>query len=778
MGEVYRAHDERLDRDVAIKVLHEAVAQDRDRLARFEREAKAVAKLDHPNILAIHDFGTDKGITYAVMELLKGVSLREVISRVGLTTAKAVAYARSIADGLAAAHHSCLVHRDLKPENVFLTRDGRIKILDFGLAKLKVPEADLTTETPTETLDTVPGGLLGTVPYMAPEQIQGQSADHRSDIFALGVVLYEMLTGSRPFGGTTSVETAAAILKEDPDSISVVAPGVSPTLASVVSKCLEKRPEDRFSSAHDLSLTLGAIDSKASVAQISAGSVLQRRWPHVLAVAIAVVVGLLVILPPEALVDRLTGTTDTLPIRSIALLPLENLTGDPEQAYFVDGLHGELIATFAQITAFDKVIGRRSVMGFRDSDTPIREIGRQLDVDAVLEGSVRRSGDKVRATLQLIDARTEENLWADGFDRNLTDILALQSDVARAVANEVRLALTPEERRRLEATGTVNDEAYEAYLKGVQYLLNSGLTQESLTKAIVSFETSIEKDPTYAPAHLGLSRALQRLTVKYRPPTEVMPRARAAVLKALELDASSAEAHCELGRIKASWEWDWIGAEYELLRAIELGPNSVVVLTTYAGFLVSTGRVEEAVSLERRVVQLDPASTRPLTHPGWLFWYARRYDDGIESLLDTIELHPNNPTAHLYLSWNYWAKGMYTEALAALERTGKLRTSPQDNPYYIASLAFAQGFAGRSDEAAANLQLLLELRNRTYVPPWLVAIAYTGFGDTNRAIEWLERGYEARDAHLMFIKTNPAVDSLRDDPRLQDILRRMNFPEN
>ena len=327
MGVVYRAHDERLDRDVAIKVLPEEVAGDQDRLHRFEREAKAVAKLDHPNILAIHDFGSEVGVAYAVMELLEGESLRGFISKGGITAGKAVEYAGAIADGLAAAHDKGIVHRDLKPENVFLTKDGRIKILDFGLAKLKLPETDLATETPTATLDTAPGGLIGTIPYMAPEQLQGQPADHRSDIFALGVVLYEMLTGHRPFGGSTSVETAAAILKEDPEPMSSVAPGVPPTLARVVSKCLEKRPEDRFSSAHDLALTLGAIDTAAPVPPVGESSIIARRWPHILAVAIAAVIGLLVILPPEALFERGGGHADWLEVAERALDERRGATG-------------------------------------------------------------------------------------------------------------------------------------------------------------------------------------------------------------------------------------------------------------------------------------------------------------------------------------------------------------------------------------------------------------------------------------------------------------------
>ena len=779
MGVVYRAHDERLDRDVAIKVLHESVAQDVDRLARFEREARAVAKLDHPNILAIHDFGTEESVAYAVTELLEGESLREVIAGGGLTTSKAVEYARAISEGLAAAHDKGITHRDLKPENVFLTRDGRIKILDFGLAKLKLPEQDLATETPTATLGTLPGALIGTVAYMPPEQVQGKPADHRSDIFALGVVLYEMLTGRRPFSGSTTVETAAAILKEDPEPISAASPTVPSGLATVVAKCLEKRPEDRFSSAHDLSLTLGAIDSDAPGPSTPLPSMLQRRWPHILAVAIATVIGLLVILPPEALVEWSTGTTETPPIRSIALLPLENLTGDPEQAYFVDGLHEELIATFAQISAFDKVIARTSVMGFRDSDTPIREIGEQLKVAAVLEGSVRQAGDTVRVTLQLIDVRTESHLWADSFERDLTDILALQSEVARAVAGEVRITLTPDERDRLAVSRRVVEEAYEAFLWG-SHLLALGPVQSeaSLLKAIAFFETAIEADPDYAPAHAGLSMALSWLGVRYRPPAEVMPKANRAALRASELDDTLVDAHVNLGRIKMYWEWDWNGAKSEISLARELSPSDPDSVREDAFLHVISGRLQEAVALQERVVQLDPLAPRAREELGRIYWFARRYDDGIRHLQETAELFPNRAAPHLFLCWIFQSKGQWAEALAAVEKSGELHPAPENDPLHLATLVFSQGGAGKTEEATETLERLLGLRSRSYVSPIFLAYGYIGVGDVDRSIEWLERAYEARHQHVTVLERLPSFDPLRDDPRFQDIVRRMNFPEN
>jgi tetratricopeptide (TPR) repeat protein len=385
----------------------------------------------------------------------------------------------------------------------------------------------------------------------------------------------------------------------------------------------------------------------------------------------------------------------------------------------------------------------------------------------------------VRATLQLIDARTEDHLWADSFDRELTDILALHSEVAQAVADQVEIALTPDEAERLARARHVEPEAYEAYLEGNEFL-RTGLTQENYRNAVVSFERAIEADHTYAPAYVGLSDALRRLGIKYRPPTEVLPRAHAAVLRALELDPDLADAYVQLSRIIALWEWDWKGAEAGLLRALELSPNNVLAIHSYAGFLVSTGRVEEALAVEQRAQGLDPLGSKGMTrHPGWLLWYARRYDEAIAYLLETIEADPDNYVSHLYLSWNYWGKGLHTMAVETLEHAGRIYpAAPRYDPNYVACLAFAQGSAGRSTHASATIRQLLELRKRTYVPPMLVAIAYTGVGDTEHAIEWIERAYEVRDPHLLSIKMSPALDPLRSDPRFQDILRRMNFPEN
>jgi len=776
MGEVYRAHDERLDRDVAIKVIHEQVAQNAERLARFEREAKAVAKLAHPNILAIHDFGTEGGVTYAVTELLNGQNLRQAIPASGMSWQKVVEIGAAIADGLAAAHGRGIVHRDLKPENVFITSDGRVKVLDFGLARVKEPvEEDAETATLTPA-GTVPGSVLGTMGYMSPEQLRGEPTDARSDIFALGCVLYEMLSGKAAFVRKSAAETSAAILGEEPERVSSTGILLPAEVERSIHRCLEKSPEARFQSASDLAYNIKSISTDQVVSVPSA-----RRKPRTTRLMIAaafvlVLVALTVLLGP-GLLDRSGPEGETQSIHSIAILPLQNLTGDPEQAYFVDGLHEELIATFAQISAFDKVTARTSVMGFRDSDTPIREIGEQLGVEAVLEGSVRRSGETVRVTLQLIDAGTESHLWADSFERDLKDILALQSEVARTVAGEVRVALTPLEEIRLAKPQTVNRLAYESYRRGVQRLRKGrSATYDDLATAVELFESAVAQDPSYAPSYVGLSRAYCRIAVNYRPAVEVMPKAHASAVKALELGETSPEAHAQLGNILASWTWDWSGAETEFRRAFELSPNDVDVVRDFAQYLGCVGRSQEAIELQKRAVELNPLDPTALINLGWTYWAARQYDDAIEQLLATVLLYPDVYWPHLILSWSYTLKGLHDEALAEIERAEEIHNAANEDPFFLMSQVWPYALAGRTAEANEALQRLLALREQTYVPPSYVAFGYIYIGDFDRAIEWMERAFEARAAQIQCLAL-PAYDSLRDDPRFQDIVRRMNFPE-
>ena len=655
MGVVYRAHDERLDRDVAVKVLPESVAQDADRLARFEREAKAVAKLAHPNILDVYELGDHEGRPFMATELLEGEALRELISKDGITTGKAVEYARAIADGLAAAHDKGIIHRDLKPENVFLTTDGRIKILDFGLAKLKLPEADLTTETPTATLDTAAGGLIGTVPYMAPEQVQGQPADHRSDIFALGVVLYEMLTGDRPFGGSTAVETAAAILKEDPEPISVAAPAVSPALGSVVLKCLEKRPEDRFSAAHDLALTLGAVDSAAWSPPTQDQSLIRKRWPHILAVVVAAAITLLFVFPPEGLFERSAEQSAEVAVPRIVVLPFENL-GSPDDEYFAYGMTEEITSRLSAVSGL-LVISRTSAMQYKDTDKAIRQIGEELNVQYVLEGTVRweRTGEgygRVRITPQLIKVDDDTYLWSDRFDRAMESVFEVQSDIAEQVIHHLQATILEPERRVIEAKPTENMEAYQAYLLGFQYL--SSLEERPVRLAVEMFERAVRLDPEFAVALAALSRAHSSLYhLRYDFSPERLKQANVFAERALELQPDLPEAHLALCYYYYWGHRDYDRALEQFAVAAERRPNDPEPLKGTFWVLRRHGRWEEALLALEKWLQVDPQGYSAAHQALETFRFLHDYERAETAMRRAIAIAPDLPEAYIFGFQNY-----------------------------------------------------------------------------------------------------------------------------
>jgi serine/threonine protein kinase/tetratricopeptide (TPR) repeat protein len=659
MGVVYRAHDERLDRDVAIKVLPEEVASDPDRLRLFEREAKAVARLDHPNILEIHDFGTKGGVTYAVMELLKGVSLREVISGVGVTTGKAVEHARAIANGLTAAHDQGIIHRDLKPENIFLTKDGRIKILDFGLAKLKLREVDLTTGTPTETLGTVPGTLIGTIPYMAPEQLQGQPADHRSDIFALGVVLYEMLTGNRPFGGSTSVETAAAILKEDPEPISVTAPSVPPTLATVVSKCLEKRPEDRFNSAHDLALTLAAVESSATPIQDQ--SVIAKRWPHILAVIIAAIIGLLVILPPEALFERRGDDPADVSLPRIVVLPFENL-GSPDDEYFADGMTDEVRGKLFRLAGLE-VIARYSSDQYRRTTKTLSQIAEELSAHYVLTAKVRwqkadDESSRVRVSPELVEVQpgaTPVAMWHDTFDATFADVFQVQANIATRVAHALDVTLSPDDQNSFQRRPTDNLAAYDAFLQaerqereGVAGGLLLGLRMAELYRRAVAL------DPEFALAWTRLSEAETSVYLHGGISSIRGESARKAAERALEIDPLLPEARLAMASYLRIVENDRERADEQIALGLETAPNHPVLRRVWAA---RAWRWEDRLAYLEQAATLDPLSWRAAVLVGIHQLFSRRYREAEEWLDRAYSRAPTNLECIRFRTMLYLAQG-------------------------------------------------------------------------------------------------------------------------
>jgi len=736
MGVVYRAHDESLDRDVAIKVLPEAVADDPDRLVRFEHEAKAVAKLDHPNILAIHDFGTEDGVAYAVMELLEGQSLREVIVGGGLTTSKAVEYARAIADGLAAAHEKDIVHRDLKPENVFLTRDGRIKILDFGLAKLKLPEEKLTTETPTATLDTTPGGLIGTIAYMAPEQVKGRPADHRSDIFALGCVFYELLTGTRPFVGKTSAETAASILKDDPPPLSERVTNVLPGLDTVVSHCLEKRPEERFQSARDLSFALQATS----------------RVPRG---------------PP-------VGDTESTPIRSIAVLPFEIVGGNEEMEYVGDGLTEGIIGKLCGLPGIDRVIARHSVFGYKGRAVNPATAGAELGVDSVLVGEVALRGDELAITAELVATPQGDRMWGDRYVRELSGIIDLEDAISQAIAESLGLELSAADQARIAKRPTDDPEAYRLYLKGRH--LWSRLTKEALDRSIELYREAISRDRRFALAHTGIADAWVSLSWNdFVSKRTAFKEALSAALAALEIDDQLAEPHVSLAMVLSYFGTDWDRAETEFLRALEINRNSADAYHQYAHLLTFFGRTDEGIEMIRRAVELEPVSRIISSCCGQVHFLAGRYDEAVTHLEAALELDPSNAGPYSWLGVVHVERRDFARAEEAFERGLEAGSFVPRN---TGALGYCYGVQGDSEKALAQLERLSKLSAETTVDPCFEAWIHAAVGDDDRAIAALERAYDQDANWLVSLKVDPFFAKLRPDPRFKDILRRMHFPEN
>jgi serine/threonine-protein kinase len=765
MGEVYRARDPRLGREVAIKVLPDEVSADRERLSRFEQEARAASALNHPNILAIFDIGTQSDVPYVVSELLEGETLRDRLAGAPLPARKATDYAIQIAEGLAAAQERGIVHRDLKPENLFVTADGRIKILDFGLAKVTRPDAPGVPrpEAPTIATETRPGVVMGTLGYMSPEQVRGQPADPRSDIFAFGAVLYEMLTGHRAFRRATAADTMSAILKEEPE-FAPAHPGVPPPLEHIVLRCLEKSPKERFQSARDLAFALRQSSSASAAPQSVSSPAPRSRLILWLALGgLVVLLATLFAVNAGRIRGRLPVASGPARIRSLAVLPLENLSRDPEQEYFADGMTDELIADISQIGAL-RVISRTSVMEYKGAKKPLPEIARALNVDAMVEGSVLRSGDRVRITAQLIDAKSDRHLWAKSYERDMKEVLALQSEVARAIAGEIRVKITPQEQARLTTARPIEPEALEAYLLG-RHHLDAG-SPEGLPKALRYFQLALEKEPRYALAYTGIADYYSILSFYSRlSPKEAFPQAKAAVMKALEIDENLAEGHSSLAYVLAYYDWDWSGAEREFKRALELNPSYASGHHSYSRYLAARGRLEEATTEIERAQELDPLAPWLKANKAMLAYFGGDYGQAIKELNVTLELSPDFAVAIWGLGLAYEQEGKYEEALAALQKTTTL--SPSLN--FKASLGHAYGAAGKKREARAVLDALMEQAKQRYVPSYYFALTHAGLGEKDRAFEWLEKACAERSTLLAYLKMDPRLAGLRSDPRFGDL---------
>ncbi len=764
MGEVYRARDTRLDRDVAVKILPEHLAQDAEALRRFEREAKAVAALSHPNITAIFDFGTEAGVSYAVMELLEGETLRARLQRGALPWREAVELASAIADGLAAAHAKGIIHRDLKPENIFLTASGGVKILDFGIARVKhVVTAEAETLASFQT--TKPGVVLGTLGYMSPEQVRGKEADAPSDIFSLGCVLYEMVSGQRAFTGETGAEVIAAILKEEPPALTGAGTlrQLPVELAQIIGHCLEKRPVQRYQSARELSPDLRALlDGGGSLIFSSR----QARKP--LRPGIWLGTALVVLLLGAAV--WLYWGRQVQAFDSLAVLPLVNASGDAETEYLSDGITEALINSLSQFPQLKRVIARSTVASYKNKEIDPRKVGQELNVRAVLTGKMIQRGNDLIIVAELVNTTDGARLWGDQYQRKLAELMTIQAEIAKQITDNLRLRLTGEEQQRLTKRYTDNPEAYQLYLKGRYY--SNQLTIEGCKKGIELMHQAIDLDPTNALAYAGLADAYADASSVCLPANEALPHVKAAAEKALKLDDTLVEAHTMLAVIKANFEWNWAEAEKEFKRTIELRPSYARAHQAYGLFLMMQGRTDEAIAEMTRAHDLDPLTNSLSASLGWFYYLARRYDEALARSQQLIKLVPGLAVAHYNLGMIYEQQGKHEEAIAAFNQAQLLDPG---NQAISALLCHAYASAGRKDQAQRLLADLIQQSNKGNLDPVGVGTIYAALGDRDQAFVWLEKSYQIREDNLLFLKVDPKFDSLRLDPRYAELLQRLNL---
>jgi serine/threonine protein kinase/Tfp pilus assembly protein PilF len=756
MGVVYLAHDEQLDRDVALKVLPRGSLDNEQARRRFRNEALALAKLNHPNIETVFDFGTDKDIDFLVTEYIPGLTLDAKLAAGPVPEKQVLNLAAQLAEGLDAAHAQNFVHRDLKPGNLRLTPDNRLKILDFGLAQLMAPVSQTAVTKTAGEADR----MMGTLVYMSPEQLRGEKLDARSDIWAVGVILYECATGQRPFMDVHMPQLIDAILRAQPRIPSASNRHISQALDGIILKCLEKDPDHRYQSVRDLLVDLRRLTASSSSNLTIRVPPRRRRWP--LAAGIASLVALLLVVG-----GRAKWFFPSTRIESLAVLPLENLSSDPEQQYLADGMTEALITDLGQIRGLKRVISRTSVMRYKTEHESLRNIAHQLNVDGIVEGSILRSGNTVEVTARLLNAGSDTQLWSKTYQRELRDLLSLQQELAFTIANEIRIKLTPQDQERLKASHPVDAAAQEAYLKAT--FLNQG-TYEQRKKAREYYQQAISLDPNFAPAYAGLADSYWG--IPDRPAQDVMPKAKAYALKALSLDDSLAHAHTTLGAILFYGDWDWDGADREFSRALALNPNDSEAHRLYAVFLSAMMRFDQAETEIQATQALDPLSAFNDTTAGWTFYCARKYDQAAEQCHKALELEPNFDGAHACLGYTYLGRGASQEAISEFQKALELSGVDAVHAVWLGR-AYAQ--AGDRAHALQVLQQLEQKSRTVYVPPYFLATLDTALGNKEQAFIWLDKAYAEHDLYLAWIKFDPALDTLRSDPRFQDLQRRLKL---
>jgi eukaryotic-like serine/threonine-protein kinase len=789
MGEVFRAVDTRLDRTVAIKVLPTGDTGDEQMRARFAREARAIAALTHPHICTLYDVGRHDQVDFLVMEYLEGDTLAERLAAERLPVQDALVCAIQIAGALDHAHGHGIVHRDLKPANVMLTAGGA-KLLDFGLAKFRpiagasLPEPVMTPGRASPAVGhgaagrlegndgrlTEDGTIPGTVRYMAPEQIAGVDVDARCDLFSFGAVVFEMLTGRRAFDGDSAVTVRAAVLGHEPPAVSSLQPLAPPALDPIVRRCLTKDPKDRWQTASDVIRALqhaagpiGEVPAPRRTDESKPGGT--RRW--VRGGLVAALVGLAVsVVPGER--QRWWDAVPPGRIQSIAVLPLDNLSGDADQEYFADGMTEQLITDLARVHGL-RVISRASVMHYKTAPKPLPAVARELQVDAIIEGTVTGADGQVRVNARLVTGPTGEVVWAQSFERDLRDVLDLQRELAERITSLVGVRLTPGERVRLARARPIDPDVHRQVLLARHHAAKA--TEDGLRKALHYFEAAIARDPLNAPAHAGLAEAYTELAGFYIDPRDAMPKAKQAAETAIRLDDTIADAHAALGYVRLVYDWDGPGAAKALLRALDLNPTLATARLNYAAYLTTQARDDDAVREIRRAVDLDPLSVRTHAFGTVLLLFTRRYEEAIELARRGLEFEPNASFTLAFQGVAYAEQGRFNEAVENLQRAAQL-----DNSLTILALqAHVLAVAGRTQEARELIQRVEEAARHQYFCPYEIGTVYVSLGDLDTAHRLFRKGTDEHADCMAWLGVEPWLDAFRGDPRYGGLVREIGL---
>ena len=721
MGKVYRVEDNKIKEEIALKLIKPEISADKQTIDRFRNELKMTRMISHRNVCSMFDLGEEKGMSFITMEYVPGEDLKSMIRMSGqLSTGTAIKIAKQICDGLSEAHRLGIVHRDLKPSNVMIDKEGNARIMDFGIAR-SIRAKSITGE----------GIMIGTPEYMSPEQVEGEEVDQRSDIYSLGVILYEMATGRVPFGGDTPLSIAVkhkTAVPLDPRRLNHQIPE---DFSRVILRCMEKSREKRYQSAQELLSELNKLEEEKQEQKKSA----EIPWE-----------------------------------RSIAVLPFADLSAERDQEYFCDGIAEELINALTKIERL-KVASGSSAFQFKGKGHDIQEIGKRLKVETVLEGSVRKAGNRLRITAQLVNVADGYHVWSEKYDCEMKDIFAIQDEISLTIVDKLKVKLLREDKEKLVKRSTEDVEAYNLYLKG-RYFWGKR-TKEGFRKAMEFFEQSIVEDPNFTLAYSGLADSYNLLGFyNFAPPKEAFPKAKEAAQKALKIDDTIAEAYASLAFVQLYYDWDWKNAYENFKKAVKLSPGYPTAHHWYAEYLLVVGRIEEAFVESKRALELDPFSLVINVLLGWAFHYSYQYDQAIEQYLKTLEMDPNFAPAHYFLGLTYVQKAMFDEAI---EEFKKAKAIFGDSTLTNAALWHAKARRGKIDEVEKVLDEMAKISRQTYFPLYYKAAIYADVGDNDRAFHWLEKCFEERDMWLALLKVDPIWSNLQSDPRFNELLKKMGL---